>query len=71
MRREVNVLVNSLVQKFWPQHLHGATLRDEGNKLFKEGRLKDALEKYNSANDMGILIRRKSMKIVTDVMINF
>jgi hypothetical protein len=53
MRREVNVLVNNLVQKFWPQHLHGATLRDEGNKLFKEGRLKEALDKYNSANDMG------------------
>ncbi|XP_065337327.1 LON peptidase N-terminal domain and RING finger protein 3 isoform X1 [Cloeon dipterum] len=51
-RREVNVLINTLVQKFWPKHLEAAALRDEGNSLFKGGCLKEALEKYNASDKL-------------------
>ncbi|XP_059469397.1 LON peptidase N-terminal domain and RING finger protein 3 [Neocloeon triangulifer] len=51
-RKEINVLANNLVQKLWPHHLSAATIRDDGNNLFKDGCLKEALEKYNAADEL-------------------
>ncbi|KAJ1525044.1 hypothetical protein ONE63_009890 [Megalurothrips usitatus] len=44
-----NVLVQRLVERWWGQELRAASLRDHGNALFHDGKVQDALRKYDEA----------------------
>ncbi|XP_066590063.1 LON peptidase N-terminal domain and RING finger protein 3 [Prorops nasuta] len=46
---ETNVLVQRLVEKWWPREAEASRARHEGDLLVKEGRLGQALERYNLA----------------------
>ncbi|KAK3921105.1 LON peptidase N-terminal domain and RING finger protein 3 [Frankliniella fusca] len=44
-----NVLVQRLVERWWGPELRAALLRDKGNALFHDGKVQDALRKYDEA----------------------
>ena len=44
-----NVLVQRLVERWWGPELRAAQLRDRGNALFHDGKVQDALRKYDEA----------------------
>ncbi|XP_034254301.1 LON peptidase N-terminal domain and RING finger protein 3 [Thrips palmi] len=44
-----NVLVQRLVERWWGQELRAALLRDQGNALFHDRQVQDALRKYDEA----------------------
>ncbi|KAE8751838.1 hypothetical protein FOCC_FOCC001315, partial [Frankliniella occidentalis] len=44
-----NVLVQRLVERWWGKELRAALLRDQGNALFHDGKVQDALRKYDEA----------------------
>ncbi|XP_071446007.1 LON peptidase N-terminal domain and RING finger protein 3 isoform X2 [Hetaerina americana] len=46
---ETNVLVKSLVEKWWAPELKAVQLRDEGNELFGRNQVESALQKYDEA----------------------
>ncbi|PBC30475.1 LON peptidase N-terminal domain and RING finger protein [Apis cerana cerana] len=46
---ETNVLVQRLVEKWWPREAEASRARHEGDILMKEGHLGQALERYNLA----------------------
>ncbi|XP_029050675.1 LON peptidase N-terminal domain and RING finger protein 3 [Osmia bicornis bicornis] len=46
---ETNVLVQRLVEKWWPREAEASRARHEGDILMKEGHLAQALERYNLA----------------------
>ncbi|XP_063228618.1 LON peptidase N-terminal domain and RING finger protein 3 [Bacillus rossius redtenbacheri] len=46
---ETNILVQDLVEKWWPDQLAAARLRNEGNELFQKNLLEQALAKYDEA----------------------
>nr|XP_018917846.1 PREDICTED: LON peptidase N-terminal domain and RING finger protein 3 [Bemisia tabaci] len=48
-RLEINVLIRSLVEKFWAEDIAAARLRDEGNQLFGSNQVEAALSKYDAA----------------------
>ncbi|XP_058052984.1 LON peptidase N-terminal domain and RING finger protein 3 isoform X2 [Ahaetulla prasina] len=48
-RLRVNVILGHLLAKGFPEQVRAARLRHEGNALCKEGRLRDALQKYDQA----------------------
>jgi len=48
-RRKSNVLVSSLVEKWWPNYLSANNLRSEGNLFFDEREGDEALNKYSQA----------------------
>lgn len=47
-RLETNVLIKTLVEKWWPSEIHATKLCDEANQLFQENP-ESALEKYDAA----------------------
>lgn len=50
---ETNVLVQRLVEKWWPREAEASRARHEGDILMKEGHLAQALERYNLAVHLG------------------
>lgn len=50
---ETNVLVQRLVEKWWPREAEASRARHEGDILMKEGHLGQALERYNLAVHLG------------------
>ena len=50
---ETNVLVQRLVEKWWPREAEASRARHEGVLLMREGRINEALEKYNLAVHLG------------------
>ncbi|XP_043467921.1 LON peptidase N-terminal domain and RING finger protein 3 [Leptopilina heterotoma] len=46
---ETNVLVQRLVEKWWPREAEASRARHEGDLLLKEGHIGQALERYNLA----------------------
>lgn len=52
-RLEINVLIRSLVEKFWAEDIAAARLRDEGNQLFGSNQVEAALSKYDAAIAFG------------------
>lgn len=46
---ETNVLVQRLVEKWWPREAEASRARHEGDRLMKEGHVTQALERYNLA----------------------
>ncbi|XP_046588126.1 LON peptidase N-terminal domain and RING finger protein 3 [Neodiprion lecontei] len=46
---ETNVLVQRLVEKWWPREAEASRARHEGDKLIKEGQVAQALEHYDLA----------------------
>ncbi|XP_046390456.1 LON peptidase N-terminal domain and RING finger protein 3 [Ischnura elegans] len=46
---ETNVLIKSLVEKWWAPDLKAVQLRDEGNELFGRNQVESALQKYDEA----------------------
>ena len=61
---KVNVLVNTLCQKYWGPDLEAVKLRLDANNSFARGNLQDAVDIYTKAVKLGkftiILIRNKS-----------
>lgn len=49
---KTNVVVVSLVKRWWEDELLGVQLRTQGNKLFKENQLDKAVEKYTEAFEL-------------------
>ncbi|KAL1457117.1 hypothetical protein WDU94_001778 [Cyamophila willieti] len=49
---EPNVMIKTLVEKWWPKELKAANLREQGNALFEKGFIDAALIKYNSALEL-------------------
>lgn len=50
---ETNVLVQRLVEKWWPREAKASKARHEGDRLVKEGHINQALEHYNLAVQLG------------------
>lgn len=50
---ETNVLVQRLVEKWWPREAEASRARHEGDRLVKEGHITQALERYNLAVQLG------------------
>ena len=50
---ETNVLVQRLVEKWWPREAEASRVRHEGDLLLGEGRIGQALERYNLAVHLG------------------
>lgn len=50
---ETNVLVQRLVEKWWPREAEASRARHEGDIFMKEGHLGQALERYNLAIHLG------------------
>lgn len=50
---EINVLVQRLVEKWWPREAEASRARHEGDLLLKEGHIGQALERYNLAVHLG------------------
>ena len=46
---KTNVLLATLVEKWWPNFRKTMTLRNEGNSLFREGKTDEAIRKYTQA----------------------
>lgn len=53
IRFEPNVMIKTLVEKWWGKELNAAMLRDQGNVLFEKGNIDAALLKYNAALELG------------------
>lgn len=53
IRFEPNVMIKTLVEKWWGKELNAAKLRDQGNVLFEKGNIDAALLKYNAALELG------------------
>ncbi|CAH2315031.1 LON peptidase N-terminal domain and RING finger 3 isoform X1 [Pelobates cultripes] len=49
---KVNVVLSNILCKWFPKEVQARKLRQEGNALFKEGKLQEALGKYNQAIDI-------------------
>lgn len=50
---QTNVLVQRLVEKWWPREAEASKARHEGDLLIKEGDLAQALDRYNLAVRLG------------------
>lgn len=50
---ETNVLVQRLVERWWPREVEASRARHEGDILVKQGHLCQALERYNLAVHLG------------------
>lgn len=50
---ETNVLVQRLVERWWPREVEASRARHEGDVLAKQGYLCQALERYNLAVHLG------------------
>ncbi|KAJ9600071.1 hypothetical protein L9F63_009640 [Diploptera punctata] len=50
---EANVLMKGLTEKWWPQEIRAARLREEGNELFQRNEVEAALHKYGEAATIG------------------
>jgi len=50
---ETNVLVQRLVEKWWPREVEASRARHEGDILMRKGHLGQALERYNLAVHLG------------------
>ena len=50
---ETNVLMKGLTEKWWPQEIRAARLREEGNELFQRNEVEAALLKYGEAATIG------------------
>lgn len=50
---KTNVLLGELVEKWWPDHVTASRLRSEGNKIFEEKQVDNALAKYTQALNLG------------------
>uniref|UniRef100_A0A8C5PJR7 LON peptidase N-terminal domain and ring finger 3 n=1 Tax=Leptobrachium leishanense TaxID=445787 RepID=A0A8C5PJR7_9ANUR len=48
----VNVVLCNILSKWFPSQVQAVRLRQEGNALFKDSRLEEALAKYNQATDL-------------------
>lgn len=49
-----NVLVMSIAEKLWPKNKRTVSLRNEGNELFKQNNLEEALLKYTQAIELSM-----------------
>lgn len=56
-RLETNVLIKTLVEKWWPNEVYAAELCDEANQLFKDYP-ETALQKYDAAIFIGKFLNR-------------
>lgn len=61
---ETNVLVQRLVEKWWPREAEASRARHEGDILMKEGHLGQALERYNLAVHLGEWTLKFLMRIL-------
>ncbi|KAI5733949.1 hypothetical protein M8J77_000686 [Diaphorina citri] len=52
VRFEPNVMIKTLVEKWWSKELNAAKLREQGNGLFDKGFIDAALIKYNAALEL-------------------
>jgi hypothetical protein len=50
---ETNVLMKGLSEKWWPDEVRAARLREEGNELFQRNEVDDAMAKYGEALQIG------------------
>lgn len=50
---ETNVLVQRLVERWWPREAEASRARHEGDVLVRKGHLEQALERYNLAVHLG------------------
>jgi hypothetical protein len=50
---ETNVLMKGLSEKWWPDEIRAATLREQGSELFQRNEVDAALEKYGEALQIG------------------
>lgn len=50
---ETNVLVQRLVERWWPREAEASRARHEGDILVRKGHLGQALERYNLAVHLG------------------
>lgn len=50
---ETNVLVQRLVERWWPREMEASRARHEGDILVRQGHLSQALERYNLAVHLG------------------
>lgn len=64
---ETNVLVQRLVEKWWPREAEASKARHDGDVLMKEGHIAMAVERYNLAVKLGELIRYKSISCYSSV----
>lgn len=60
---ETNVLVQRLVEKWWPREAEASRARHEGDILMKEGHLGQALERYNLAVHLGEYFFRNFLRL--------
>jgi len=54
---ETNVLVQRLVERWWPREVEANRARHEGDILVRKGHLEQALERYNLAVHLGECLR--------------
>jgi len=65
---ETNVLVQRLVEKWWPREVEASRARHEGDILVKKGHLDQALERYNLAVHLGrIIIHNEFLRYIINV----
>lgn len=64
IRYEPNVMIKTLVEKWWPKELKAANLRDQGNVMFEKGHVEAALAKYNAALDLGKFLHVNSHYLI-------
>lgn len=50
---ETNVLMKGLSEKWWPEEVRAARLREEGNELFQRNEVDAAMAKYGEALQIG------------------
>lgn len=50
---ETNVLMKGLSEKWWPDEVRAARLREEGNELFQRNEVDEAMAKYGEALQIG------------------
>jgi hypothetical protein len=50
---QTNVLMKGLSEKWWPEEVRAARLREQGNELFRRNEVDAALAKYGEALQIG------------------
>lgn len=61
---ETNVLMKGLSEKWWPQEIRAARLREEGNELFQRNEVDAAMAKYGEALQIGEYTDHLSLLLV-------